>query len=99
MPVERPLDVLAQHLVTCALGGGFRAEAMLAEVRTTRAFRDLQDDEWEWTLDFVTRGGSALQAYPEFSRVVEATGCTPWRARGSRGCTGWRSGPSSATRR
>jgi ATP-dependent helicase Lhr and Lhr-like helicase len=72
--VERPLDVLAQHLVTCALGGGFRAGDLLAEVRTTRAFRDLADGEWAWTLDFVTRGGSALQSYPEYAKVTESDG-------------------------
>lgn len=73
-PVERPLDVLAQHLVTCALGGGFRADELLREVRTTHAFHALEDEEWAWALDFVTRGGSALQAYPEYSRVVERDG-------------------------
>jgi ATP-dependent helicase Lhr and Lhr-like helicase len=72
--VERPLDVLAQHLVTCALGGGFEADALLAEVRSTHAYRDLEDDEWAWLLDFVSRGGSALQAYPEYARVVESGG-------------------------
>jgi ATP-dependent Lhr-like helicase len=73
-PVERPLDVLVQHLVTAALGGGFVAAEMLAEVRSTRAYADLLDDEWDWALDFVTRGGEALQAYPEFSRVIERDG-------------------------
>jgi len=69
-PVERPLDVLVQHLVTVALGGGFRPDELLEEVRSTHAFGDLRDDEWAWALDFVRRGGSALSAYPEFSRVV-----------------------------
>jgi len=73
-PVERPLDVLAQHAVTVALGGGFRAEELAAEVRTTWSFRELRDDEWRWVLDFVTRGGKALQAYPEYSKVVERDG-------------------------
>ena len=68
-PVERPLDLLAQHAVTMALGGGFRAEELLAEVRTTYAYRDLSDIEWAWVLDFITRGGEALRAYPEFQRV------------------------------
>jgi ATP-dependent helicase Lhr and Lhr-like helicase len=72
--VERPLDVLAQHLVTCALGGGFRSDELRAEVRATHAYRDLDDDEWAWVLDFVTRGGNALQAYPEYARVVEVGG-------------------------
>ncbi|MEW5925873.1 MAG: ligase-associated DNA damage response DEXH box helicase [Gemmatimonadota bacterium] len=74
LPVERPLDLLAQHVVTVALGGGFRAEELLEEVRSTHAYAGLRDDEWSWVLDFVTRGGSALTAYPEYSRVVETDG-------------------------
>ncbi|HEX8361964.1 MAG TPA: ligase-associated DNA damage response DEXH box helicase [Longimicrobium sp.] len=70
LPVERPLDVLAQHVVTVALGGGFRPHELLAEVRSTRAYAGLRDDEWAWILDFVSRGGEALQAYPEYARVV-----------------------------
>ncbi|MDQ2898663.1 MAG: ligase-associated DNA damage response DEXH box helicase [Acidobacteriota bacterium] len=73
-PVERPLDLLAQHVVSVALGGGFRAEELLAEVRATYAYRELTDAEWAWVLDFVTRGGAALRAYPEFSRVIERDG-------------------------
>ena len=73
-PVERPLDLLAQHAVTVALGGGFRAEALLAEVRTTWAYRELRDDEWRWVLDFITRGGQVLQSYPEYSKVVVQDG-------------------------
>jgi ATP-dependent helicase Lhr and Lhr-like helicase len=72
LPVERPLDLLAQHVVTVALGGGFVPDELLAEVRTTRAYAELRDDEWAWVLDFVARGGSALDAYPEFRRVVVA---------------------------
>jgi ATP-dependent Lhr-like helicase len=70
LPIERPLDLLAQHVVTVALGGGFFPDALKAEVRTTRAYAGLLDDEWQWVLDFVTRGGDALKAYPEFQRVI-----------------------------
>ena len=69
-PVERPLDLLTQHLVTIAAGEGFEEDAMKAEVRSARAFRDLADDEWRWALDFVTRGGEALKAYPDYRKVV-----------------------------
>ena len=69
-PVERPLDLLTQHLVTIAVGEGFEAQAMKAEVRSARAFRDLTEAEWDWALDFVTRGGEALKAYPEYHKVV-----------------------------
>ncbi|HEX6901561.1 MAG TPA: ligase-associated DNA damage response DEXH box helicase [Thermoanaerobaculia bacterium] len=73
-PYEKPLDVLAQHLVTIAVGGGFRSAEMLEEVRAAHAYRDLTEAEWEWTLDFVTRGGPALAAYPEYRRVEERAG-------------------------
>ncbi len=69
-PIVRPLDLLSQHLVSMALGGGFEEAAMLREVRSTYAYRGLTDAEWAWTLDFITRGGEALRAYPEYSRAV-----------------------------
>jgi ATP-dependent Lhr-like helicase len=67
---EKPLDVLVQHLVTMALGGGFRSQALLAEVRSAWSYRHLSDDEWQWALDFVARGGQTLVAYPEYRRVL-----------------------------
>ncbi|HVW87422.1 MAG TPA: ligase-associated DNA damage response DEXH box helicase, partial [Bryobacteraceae bacterium] len=73
-PVERPLDLLAQHAVTVALGGGFRSGELLAEVRSTYAYKDLSDVEWAWVLDFITRGGEALRSYPEYQRVDEIDG-------------------------
>ena len=74
LPVERPLDVLVQHLVTVALGGGFVPAELLEEIRGTHAYRELRDDEWQWALDFVTNGGEALRGYPEYSRVVARDG-------------------------
>jgi ATP-dependent Lhr-like helicase len=71
IPSERPLDLLAQHAVTMAIGGGFHSEELLAEVRTTHAYRELTNFEWQWVLDFITRGGEALRAYPEYNRVVQ----------------------------
>jgi ATP-dependent Lhr-like helicase len=64
------LDVLAQHLVTLATGEGFDAIEVLAEVRGTHAFAALSDVQWAWVMDFITRGGNALQGYPEFRRVT-----------------------------
>jgi ATP-dependent Lhr-like helicase len=68
---DRPLDVLVQHLVTIALGTGFTEDALRAEVRDTWSYRGLSDEEWEWALDFVGRGGEALRMYPEYHRVVQ----------------------------
>ncbi len=69
-PVDRPLDLLAQHLVTLAVGGGFTRAGVLKELRTTRAYAHLTEAELDWTIDFVTRGGDALKRYPEFARVT-----------------------------
>ncbi|WP_373060127.1 ligase-associated DNA damage response DEXH box helicase [Gemmatimonas sp.] len=68
-PLDRPLDLLAQHLVTLALGGGFTRDDVLRELRSTRAYRLLTEQELDWVIDFVTRGGDALKAYPEYARV------------------------------
>ncbi|SAK41660.1 DEAD/H associated [Caballeronia pedi] len=70
MPLK-PLDVLVQHLVTVAIGGGFTSAEMLAEVRSAYAYRDLTQPEFDWALAFVERGGASLGAYPDFHRVVK----------------------------
>ncbi|MGV6875275.1 ligase-associated DNA damage response DEXH box helicase [Pseudochelatococcus sp. B33] len=63
------LDVLAQHCVTLALGGGFTADSLYAEVRGTHAFAALSPEQWQAVLDFIVRGGAALENYPDFRRV------------------------------
>lgn len=73
-PLDRPLDLLVQHLVTLALGGGFTREGALAELRTTRAFAKLTPAELDWAIDFATRGGDSLKAYPEYARIEETDG-------------------------
>lgn len=67
---HKPLDVLVQHLVTIALGGGFTADALLAEVRTSYAYQDLTEAEWRWALAFVQHGGESLTAYPDYRRAI-----------------------------
>ena len=71
---DKPLDVLVQHLVTVALGGGFRADELRREVMSTHAYRGLTEDEWQWALAFVERGGASLHAYPEYHRVRHIDG-------------------------
>lgn len=70
VPPTLSLDVLAQHCVTVALGGGFEADALREEVRGTHAFAALGDAHWQAVLAFVVQGGQALQHYPEYRRVV-----------------------------
>ncbi len=67
--LSKPLDVLVQHLVTCAMGGGFDARDLFREVRTTSAFADLSWEEFEWCLALVEHGGETLKAYKDFQRI------------------------------
>lgn len=67
---KAPLDVLIQHLVTIAIGGGFKPDELFAEIRTTFAYRDLSTEAWQWALAFVRNGGTALAAYPDYQRVA-----------------------------
>ncbi len=70
IPPRAPLDLLAQHLITLALGNGFRESEAYEEVKTTWSYRNLSHEEWHWTLDFIIRGGKTLRAYEQFKRVV-----------------------------
>ncbi|MDB5845974.1 MAG: ligase-associated damage response box helicase, partial [Polaromonas sp.] len=67
---DQPLDVLVQHLVTVALGGGFVPDDLYAEVRSTAAYAQLSRDNWEWCLSFVAQGGPSLAVYPDYRRAV-----------------------------
>jgi ATP-dependent helicase Lhr and Lhr-like helicase len=66
---EKPLDVLVQHLVTVALGGGFEATQLYDELRDCYAYRDLTREEFDWALAFCERGGESLTAYPDYHRI------------------------------
>jgi ATP-dependent helicase Lhr and Lhr-like helicase len=64
-----PLDVLTQHLVSMALGGGFTPDELYEEVVSSVAYADLSRTAFDWALAFVSRGGTSLTAYPEYHRV------------------------------
>lgn len=71
VPIDKPLDLLSQHLVTLALGDGFKLDKVYKEIKSTFSYRNLTEAEFLWTLDFVTKGGTTLGAYPEFHKVVK----------------------------
>lgn len=66
----KPLDVLVQHLVTIALGGGFVADELYEEVRSAWSYRELTRGEFDWALAFCERGGESLTAYPDYHRIA-----------------------------
>ena len=67
-PLDKPFDVLAQHLVTVACGDGFGKDIYQSLV-TTNAYKTLSEEEFNEVLLFVTQGGKSLKAYPEYQKV------------------------------
>ena len=67
---DQPLDVLVQHLVTVAMGGGFVPEDLYEEVRGTSAYANLSPESWAWCLSFVQQGGPTLEVYPDYRRAI-----------------------------
>lgn len=69
-PTALPYDVLIQFLVTLAVGEGFEPQALFQIVQKTKSFEQLSSEEYQWILEFITKGGSSLGSYDEFLKVV-----------------------------
>jgi ATP-dependent Lhr-like helicase len=65
------LDVLAQHVMGCAVSEPFDLLALYDEVRTAGPYRDLSWEDFEQVIDFVSTGGYALKVYDRFRRIVK----------------------------
>jgi ATP-dependent helicase Lhr and Lhr-like helicase len=60
-PLEKPLDVLAQHLVGMAMEGGYTRELALATTRSAYAFREVTEAEFDRLLNYLEGGGRSLE--------------------------------------
>lgn len=67
---HEPLDVLSQHLVTCACGGGFTADAMFSSITRTVSYRALPRLVFDTLLGTLVHGSYSLQAYPAYHKLV-----------------------------
>lgn len=70
-PMVLTFDVLVQFMVTCAVGEGFDAEKLYNYIKETHAFSYITDDEWQWCLHFITKGGKTLNSYEEYHKVIQ----------------------------
>ena len=68
-PPNKPLDVLLQHLVTLACGPGLNPIETLQAVRTTTSYASITDEEWNWCLLFLEKGGVCLNAYSRYRKL------------------------------
>ena len=69
-PPTLPYDVLIQFLVTLAVGEGFEPNAIYKIIKKTESYESLSPEEYQWILEFITKGGSSLGSYDDFLKVV-----------------------------
>lgn len=74
------LDVLAQHVMGCAVSEPFDLLELYDEVRSAGPYRDLGWEDFEQVVDFVSTGGYALKTYDRFRRIVQGQD-GKWRVR------------------
>ena len=67
---QLPYDVLIQFLVTLAVGEGFDPATLFPIVKRTCSYASLSQKEFDWILDFITKGGASLGSYDDFLKVV-----------------------------
>jgi ATP-dependent Lhr-like helicase len=69
VPYLNSWDVLVQYLVTLAVSDGFYPDKIFREVKSTFCFQGINEDEWRFCLNFITKGSQSLQAYDEYKKV------------------------------
>ncbi len=68
-PLKKPIDVLLQHMTTLACGPGLRMDELTEAVKSTFSFSEITEKELQWCLQFLTKGGETLKAYPQFHKI------------------------------
>ena len=63
------LDVLAQHVMSCACAAPFQEDDLLDEIQSALPYSALTKEQFERVLGFTRDGGYALKAYDKFKRM------------------------------
>jgi ATP-dependent Lhr-like helicase len=69
VPYLNSWDVLVQYLVTLAVSDGFYPDEIFKEVKGTFCYQGMTEDDWQFCLNFITKGSQSLQAYDEYKKV------------------------------
>jgi len=56
--------------VTLAVGEGFDPEVLYGIIKKTESYASLSSEDYQWILEFITKGGSSLGSYDDFLKVV-----------------------------
>lgn len=75
-PYLNSWDVLVQYLNTLAVSDGFFSDDIYKEVKSTFCYQDMTPENWQWILNFITKGSQSLRAYDEYKKVeIMEDGC------------------------
>lgn len=75
LPYLNSYDVLVQYLTTLAVSDGFYPAEIFPEIQSTFCFQTINENQWNWALNYIVYGGEALQNYDDYRKVeIEADG-------------------------
>ena len=69
IPYLNSYDVLLQFLMTLAVGSGFQPKKLLPIIKQTFCFQTLNDEQWQWIINFLVKGSQSLEHYDEYKKV------------------------------
>ena len=72
IPYLNSYDVLIQFLMTLAVGAGFDPVKIYPVVTSSFCFQALDQERWQWILNFLIRGSQSLQHYDEYKKLISS---------------------------
>ena len=72
IPYLNSYDVLIQFLMTLAVGSGFDPVKIYPVVTSSFCFQALDQERWQWILNFLIRGSQSLQHYDEYKKLISS---------------------------
>lgn len=69
LPYLNSFDVLVQYLTTLAVSEGFYPAEILPEIQSTFCFQTMNENQWNWALNYIVYGGESLKNYDDYKKV------------------------------
>ena len=69
-PMPGSLDVVAQHILSCACAGPVQPGALYEEIRSALPYANLQREVFDKLFQFAIDGGYVLRAYDRYKRLT-----------------------------
>ena len=70
IPYLNAYDVLLQFLMTLAVGRGFHPQKIFPVIRQTFCFQTIDENIWQWLMNFLVQGSQSLEHYDEYKKIV-----------------------------